>query len=402
MGYLARIHRGENAIDFPRLWRPAIAVSALLVLLGILSFFTRGINWSIEFEGGTLWEVKAPGVSVSEGRDFLRPLGEGEAKIQIVGGDTLRIQSQLKDPTRANEIRAELEKLGTVETVNSVGPTWGGEITRKAVRALVIFFILLSLYIWWRLEWRMAIGAMVAVVGDVVLSVAGYTRFNKLLWRATVVSFLTILGYSLYDTVVVFDKSHELTARPAVVSRYTYTDIMNLSLNQVITRSVGTTLMGVLPVFTMFVVGSIALGASTLQEFSLALLVGLIAGAYSSVFVASPIVTYLKEREPRHRDVRIRLEQRGIAEGGGTMLLDPREIGGLGVTRPSRRGSSKQSAAAAGGKASTGRGAAGKGSTGKGSTGKAASDTAIVTDSVAERTAPTGAIPPRPRKKKRR
>ena len=395
MGYLQRIHHGDSAIDFPKLWRPAIAVSALLMLLGIGSFFVRGINWSIEFEGGTLWEVKAPGVSVSDARDFLRPLGEGEAKIQIVGGDTLRIQSQLKDPTRANEVKVELEKLGTVDTVNSVGPTWGGEITRKAVRALIIFFILLALYIWWRLEWRMAIGAMVAVVHDVLLSVAVYSIFNLLVSPATVVSFLTILGYSLYDTVVVFDKSHELTARPAVVSRYTYTDIMNLSLNQVITRSVGTTLVGVLPVFTMYVVGSVALGASTLQEFSLALLVGLIAGAYSSVFVAAPIVTYLKEREPRHRDVRIRLAQRGIAEGGGTMLLDPREISGMGVTRPSRRGSSKQSAAAAGGKASAG----------KASRGKAPSDTAsdeIVTDTVAERTAPTGAIPPRPRKKKRR
>ena len=400
MGYLQRIHHGDSAIDFPRLWRPAIAVSALLMLLGIGSFFVRGINWSIEFEGGTLWEVKAPGVSVSDARDFLRPLGEGEAKIQIVGGDTLRIQSQLKDPTRANEIKVELEKLGTVDTVNSVGPTWGGEITRKAVRALIIFFVLLALYIWWRLEWRMAIGAMVAVVHDVLLSVAVYSIFNLLVSPATVVSFLTILGYSLYDTVVVFDKSHELTARPAVVSRYTYTDIMNLSLNQVITRSVGTTLVGVLPVFTMYVVGSVALGASTLQEFSLALLVGLIAGAYSSVFVAAPIVTYLKEREPRHRDVRIRLAQRGIAEGGGTMLLDPREISGMGVTRPSRRGSSKQSAAAVGGKASTG-----KAATGKASRGKAPSDTEsdeVVTDTVAERTAPTGAIPPRPRKKKRR
>ena len=110
MGYLERIHQGENAIDFPRLWRPAIIVSAVLVALGILSFFTRGINWSIEFEGGTLWEVKAPGVSVAEARDFMRPLGEGEAKIQIVDGNTLRIQSQLKDPTRANEIKARTRK----------------------------------------------------------------------------------------------------------------------------------------------------------------------------------------------------------------------------------------------------------------------------------------------------
>jgi preprotein translocase subunit SecF len=402
MGYLQRIHHGESSIDFPRLWRPAIAVSAALVLLGIASFFVRGINWSIEFEGGTLWEVKAPDVSVSEARDFLRPLGEGEAKIQIVGGDTLRIQSQLKDPTRANEVRAELEKLGTVDTVNSVGPTWGGEITRKAIRALVIFFVLLAIYIWWRLEWRMAIGAMVAVIHDVVLSVAVYSMFHLLVSPATVVSFLTILGYSLYDTVVVFDKSHELTARPGVVSRYSYTDIMNLSLNQVITRSVGTTLVGVLPVFTMYVVGSIALGASTLQEFSLALLVGLIAGAYSSVFVAAPIVTYLKEREPRHRDVRIRLGQRGLADGGGTVMLDARELSGLAAGRPQKRGSFKPATPAkAPAKAPTGKT--------KSAVGKPVDDTTpgdttadTVTDNAPARTAPAGVIPPRPRKKKRR
>ena len=379
MGYLTRIHRGEKAIDFPRLWRPAIIVSALLVAVGLLSFFTRGINWSIEFEGGTLWEVTAPGTSVAEARDFLRPLGEADAKIQIVDGNTLRIQSQLKDPARANEIRLELEKLGPVGTVNSVGPTWGSEITNKAIRALVIFTVLVALYLWWRLEWRMAVGAMIAMVHDVVLSVAVYSIFHLLVSPATVVAFLTILGYSLYDTVIVFDKSHELTSRPAVVSRYTYTDIMNLSLNQVITRSVGTTLVSVLPVFTLFVVGSVALGASTLQEFSLALLVGLIAGSYSSVFIAAPIVTYLKEREPRHRDVRLRLQQRGVE--GGTVMLDAREVGGLGVARPVGRASSKTKAPAATG---------------------TATGTGTVTDGAPVRGAPTGVIPPRPRKKKRR
>jgi preprotein translocase subunit SecF len=387
MGYLQRIHRGENVVDFPRLWRPAVILSAMLLLIGVVSIVTRGFNWSIDFEGGTQWEVRAPEVSVAEARDFLRPLGEGESKIQIVGGEVLRIQSQLKDPDRASEIGRELAGLGTVESVNSVGPTWGEEITEKAIRALIIFTVLVSIYIWWRLEWRMALASMVAMTHDVLLSIAVYSILGLLVSPATVISFLTILGYSLYDTVIVFDKAHELTARPALINRYTYTDIMNLSLNQVITRSIGTTLVAVLPVLTLYIVGSIALGASTLQEFSLALLVGLVTGTYSSVFVASPIVAFLKEREPRHRDVRVRLEQRG-ALTGGTLMLDAREVSAVGsptgAIRPAARG--RRGPVAATDTAPSGR-----------------APTATATDEAgAGQPAPPGAIPPRPRKKKRR
>ena len=384
MGYLARIHHGENVIDFPRMWRPAIILSGLLLLVGTISIVTRGFNWSIDFEGGTQWEVRAPEVSVSEARDFLRPFGQGDAKIQVVDGEVLRIQSELKEPSRAAEIGRELEALGTVEAVNSVGPTWGEEITDKAIRALIIFTVLVSAYISWRLEWRMALASMIAMAHDVLLSIAVYSILGLLVSPATVISFLTILGYSLYDTVIVFDKARELTARPGIANRYAYTDIMNLSLNQVITRSIGTTLVAVLPVFTLYVVGSIALGASTLQEFSLALLVGLVTGTYSSVFVASPIVAYLKEREPRHREVRLRLAQRGGVDTG-TVMLDAREIGGLGAAvagrRPARAKAPSGAATPAAGKAST----------------ATASDMGATGRSTA-----SGAIPPRPRKKKRR
>jgi preprotein translocase subunit SecF len=389
MGVLQRIHRGENVVDFPRMWRPAVIVSTLLLLLGLVSIVTRGFNWSIDFEGGTQWEVRAPGVSVAEARDFLRPLGEGEAKIQIVDGEVLRIQSELKDPDRASQIGQELGQLGNVESVNSVGPTWGEEITEKAIRALVIFTVLVAAYIAWRLEWRMAIASIVAMAHDVLLSIAVYSILGLLVSPATVISFLTILGYSLYDTVIVFDKARELTARPGLVNRHTYTDILNLSLNQVITRSIGTTLVAVLPVLTLYVVGSIALGASTLQEFSLALLVGLVTGTYSSVFVASPIVAFLKEREPRHREVRLRLAQRGALEGG-TVMLDAREVGGLTASpTPTRRPAKGGGAPARPAPAST--------------TASSTARTATATDQPgADRPAPSGAIPPRPRKKKRR
>lgn len=375
MGLLQRIHRGENAIDFPRLWRPALIISGLLMLVSIASLVFRGVDRSIEFEGGSLWEVNAPGVSVADARDFLRPLGEGSAKIQLVDGQTLRIQSELKDPAKAEEIRTQLGQLGTVDAVQSVGPTWGEQLRNKAIRALVVFFVLLAAYISLRLEWRMAVGALVSVVHDVVISVGVYSLFGLVVSPATVVSFLTILGYSLYDTIVVYDKAHELSARPAVANKYTYTDMMNLSLNQVLTRSIATTLAAVIPVASMLIYGSIALGASTLQEFAVALMVGLAAGAYSSVFIAAPIVAWLKEREPRHRAVRERLASRGVI-GEGTTILDAREVGGAapGATASAPPAKATRSSAAT-----------------------------AVADPPAQRPAPSGtAIPPRPRKKKRR
>lgn len=377
MGFLQNIHRGENAIDFPKLWRISVVVSGVAVAASIIALIIGGLNLSIEFEGGTEFEVNAPGVSIDQARSALADVGEAGAKIQIVDGTKLRIQSELKDPTKAEEVKAKLAELGTVEAQQSVGPTWGDEITRKAIIALVVFFALLAAYISWRLEWRMAIGALVSVFHDVIVSVGAYAILSLVVSPATVVAFLTILGYSLYDTVVVYDKVRELAARPAVANRYTYTDTMNLALNQVLTRSIATTLAALIPVTVLLIASGFATGAVVLREMAVALFVGLLSGAYSSIFIAAPVVAWLKEREPRHRDVRQRLESRGqLADG--TLLIDAREVGSL--------------ASAAGAKRLTGAAPAPA----------AAARTAAASVSTDERPAPTGAIPPRPRKKKRR
>jgi preprotein translocase subunit SecF len=320
-------------------------------------------------------------VSVAEARDVLRPLGEGEAKIQIVDGDTLRIQSSEKDPAKANEIGAELAKLGEFLGVQSVGPSWGNEITKQAIKALVVFFILLALFMAWRLEWKMAVGAIIAVIHDVLISVGVYSVLQLVVTPATVVSFLTILGYSLYDTIVVFDKVHDLTSRPSVVGRYTYTDIMNTALNRVLMRSINTTLMGLIPVIAMLIVGKVR-GADTLNEFSVALFIGLLVGAYSSIFVAAPIVVWLKEREPKHAAVRARVgrgDTGGRAEPG--MLVGATTGGG--IVRGTVAGRDDAAAARVSEPRSTG-------------------------TSSSARPDPTGSggpaptIPPRPRKKKKR
>ncbi len=183
----------------------------------------------------------------------------------------------------------------------SIGPTWGAEITHKAIRALIIFFLVLALYITVRFEWRMAIAALAAVAHDVLISVGVYSLFGFEVTPATVIAFLTILGFSLYDTIVVFDKVHENTRRVLATGRATYGDVVNLSMNQVLARSLNTTLCAVLPVMSLLFVGSILMGATALEDFALALLVGLITGSYSSIFIATPILAALKEREPRYR-----------------------------------------------------------------------------------------------------
>ncbi len=210
MNALRRVARGENAIDFRKWWKRGLVFSTVLVLISIGSLLTRGLNLGIDFEGGTSWEVSAPGVSVSEARDAMDAVGEGQAKIQIVGADILRVQVGTSDVETQETVRQALGDAAGVEaaevSVSTVGPTWGDEITRSAVRALVIFLIVMLLYLSIRLEWQMAIATIVAMLHDIIISVGVYSIFRFEVTPGTVIAFLTLLGYSIYDTIVVFDK----------------------------------------------------------------------------------------------------------------------------------------------------------------------------------------------------
>ncbi len=381
MSIWSDLYLGETSLNFPRMWRISRIVSGVAILVAIFAIVVLRLNLGIDFEGGSSWEVRAPGVSIAEARDVLRPFGEAEAKIQIVDGDTLRIQAPVKDPVKANEIGAALAKFGELGEVQSVGPSWGNEITKQAIKALVVFFILIALFMAWRLEWKMAVGAIVAVIHDVFISVGVYALLGLVVTPATVVSFLTILGYSLYDTIVVFDKVHELTARPSITSRYTYTDIMNTSLNQVLMRSINTTVMGIIPVIAMLIVGK-AQGADTLLEFAVALFIGLLVGAYSSLYVAAPIVAWLKEREPRHASVRAKAEQRGAVAGRPT---SPQLLGAVAAGVGGSGVAVGRTATRVAPSAGSGEGVADAAESG-----------------VARPSGTAAGIPPRPRKKKRR
>ena len=327
-----RLYNGETSIDFVgrrRLWA---VLSLTVIAAGLVSILAQALNFGIDFEGGTAWEVEAPGASVSEARDALEPVGLADAKVQILGGDTLRVQADLEDsPSDRDEVTGALAELAGVEpaqvSVNEVGPTWGEEITNKARRALVFFLVAITVYITMRFEWKMAVATLVALLHDILVTVGVYSLSGFEVTPATVIALLTILGYSIYDGIVVFDKIEENTKGLASSGRMTYGDMVNLSLNQVLMRSLNTSITALLPILSLLVVGGRLLGAATLEDFALALLVGLAASAYSSIFIASPLLALLKEREPRYASIKHRLLTKG-----STAPLTPAAAAAGGVT----------------------------------------------------------------------
>ncbi|MBI4884063.1 MAG: protein translocase subunit SecF [Actinobacteria bacterium] len=313
-GRLGRLYHGETGIDFygRRWW--GLGLSALMLLVSIGSLIANGLNLSLDFKGGVVWEIPSADMTEDEARGVLEANGldGADARVQVqtnrdtgtrtvtveVGDQPDTVRQAVQDAF-ATEIGVSTDEIST----SSTSSTWGKSITEKAVRALVIFLVLVAGFIAWRLEWRMAIAAIAAMLHDVLLSVGVYSLLDFQVTPATVVAFLTILGFSLYDTIVVFDKVQENQHRYAA-ARMPYGDIINVSMNQVLMRSINTSLAAVLPVLSLLVLGSGILGATTLREFALALLVGLLTGSYSSIFVAAPLVAMAKEREPRFRGLR--------------------------------------------------------------------------------------------------
>ncbi len=294
---LRKVYSERPNIDFPRIWPKVFLVSVVILLIAGMSWGVRGLNLGIEFEGGVVWELKSDNTSVSELRDALEPFGQGDARIQSLSGNIYRVRAELdiENTASAIEIRNALAEKAEIPptdvSYSAVGPSWGDEITDSARTALIVFFCVVAVYIWLRLEWRMTLAAMVAVGHDILVTVGAYALFQFEVTPATLIAFLTILGYSLYDTLVVFDKIRENENRR---ERMAYSDLVSKSMNQVILRSINTTITSVLPVASLLIIGRFLLGAVTLGEFAIALLIGILAGTYSSVFVATPLVAWLK------------------------------------------------------------------------------------------------------------
>ena len=311
-GILGRLYHGETSFDFVGKRKIGFAFSLILVLLTLGSLFTRGLSLGIDFEGGVAWQVPSSAtMDVDAARSVLDDNGiqTENAKVQtLTSGTTTSIRIQVGDQTA--EVRAKVQtELATTAvvdinevSVSSVSSSWGRSITEKAVRALIVFMVLVGIYIAWRFEWRMALAAILAMLHDVLISVGVYSLIGFEVTPATVVAFLTILGFSLYDTIVVFDKVKDNIDKFGP-SRTSMADITNVSMNQVLMRSLNTSLAAVLPVLSLLVLGSGILGAIALREFAIALLVGLITGSYSSIFIASPLLTIFKQRESRYKNL---------------------------------------------------------------------------------------------------
>jgi preprotein translocase subunit SecF len=335
-----RLFRGQTSFDFIGNRKWWFGVSTVIIIAGIVSLGAQGLNEGIDFKGGSSWLVSSQDLTVAQATNAANQLN-GKKQIQV----TADLQNVPSDQQKGNlfKVQQALAAAAHVSTdsvsVNQVGSTWGSNVTKKAIQALVIFFILVTAYISLRFEFKMAVAAIVAVLHDILVVVGIYSIFQFLVTPDTVVAVLTVLGYSLYDTVVVFDRIRDNAQGLGASGRITYSEMVNLSMNQTLARSINTSLVAIIPVLAVLIVGSLFLGATSLQSFGVALVIGLTSGAYSSIFIASPLLALMKEREPRYVTIRQRIESRGGDRGPA---LTPAMAAAMaGSSGGSGRGSSK-------------------------------------------------------------
>jgi preprotein translocase subunit SecF len=313
-GFLSRLTTGRTEIDFigrSRTW--LVAVLAILAV-SALALLVRGLDFSIEFVGGSAFTVvdAERTLQVPEIEAALSELGLTDTIVQVIedgAGAEISTQalSEVEAVEEADVVQVLEELSGGEVSASTVGPRWGAQVTNQALRGLAVFLVLVLIYLSLRFEWRMAVAAIVSLAHDVIATAGLYALTGFQVSPATVIALLTILGYSLYDTVVVFDRIEEETQGLTSVSTQTYGQVANGALNHVLVRSLSTGITSVLPVAVLVVIGFAVTSVSTLLDLSLALLIGMVLGVYSSVIVAAPLLVWLKEREPKHRELKERL-----------------------------------------------------------------------------------------------
>jgi preprotein translocase subunit SecF len=333
-GPLGRIYQGRTTVDFVGRKRTWFTISLVIIVLGLGSLGIRGFNLGIDFKGGSSWEVLAPHSSITAMTNAVTGAGLTNPTVEKLGSQTYQVtddinslngtaQTNLTNKVARAMAKAAGKNFNQVST-STVGPTWGGQITNRALEALIVFFIAVVAYISIRFEPKMAMAAFIAMVHDLLVTVGVYSLFGLQITPDTVIAILTILGYSLYDTVVVFDRVRDNASGILKSGDLSYGEMVNLSMNQTLARSINTSLVAILPVLSVLLVGAYILGATTLQSYGLALFVGLMSGAYSSIFIASPLLALMKEREPRFREMaeraRLRSDQRVLTPAAAALL----------------------------------------------------------------------------------
>ena len=388
-----RLYRGEVSFDFvgrQRLW---YMISGLILVISLVGLFTRGLNFTVDFKGGSVFKFpvgnssitqvqNAVGSSPASSNAIVQEVGSGSsASWSVQTGKLPFSQQQAVQATLSRDLGVPQNQIN----INFVGASWGSDITHKALEALIAFLVVIVIYLSIAFEWRMAIAALVALAHDIVITIGVYALAGFEVSPATVIGLLTILGYSLYDTVVVFDKVRENTAGLLSSTRSTYSQAANLALNQTLVRSINTSVIALLPVAAILFIGRAVLGVSELNDLALVLFVGMLSGTYSSIFIATPVLADLKERQPQYKALAKRVALK--ASGG----------------RAAKRAAAKAGTATGGGAAAGRGGAAASALTGQAPPGGAdpddLADAELAGDDEAagpEERVPAGRAAPRP------
>ena len=315
----SRLYRGEVSFDFvgrQKLW---YMISGVILLLSLIGLFGRGLNFTVDFKGGSVITLPASSASsIGQVQSAVASTGDGEgAIVQHVGSGssaTWQVQTGKLNYNQGLQVQSTLARDLSIPqskiSVNFVGASWGSQISQKALQALIAFLIVIVIYLSIAFEWRMAVAALIALVHDIVITVGVYALAGFPVSPATVIGLLTILGYSLYDTVVVFDKVRENTAGLLGSARSTYSQAANLALNQTLVRSINTSIIALLPVAAILFIGGGLLGAGELNDLALVLFIGMLSGTYSSICIATPVLADLKERDPQYKALAKRVAQR--------------------------------------------------------------------------------------------
>ena len=312
----SRLYRGEVSVNFVGRQRMWYTISGAILLISVVALLVLHLNFSVDFKGGAVFQFDAPSATVTQVQTAVEDGGVSGAIVQQAHGGPYGWQVQTEALTGQQTINVDnslASKLGintNAITTNTVGASWGSDISTKAIEALIAFLIVIVIYLSIAFEWRMAVAAFVALIHDIVITIGVYALAGFSVSPTSVIGLLTILGYSLYDTVVVFDKVRENTAGLLTTQRSTYSDAANLALNQTLVRSINTSLTALIPVASILFVGAGLLGAGTLKDLALVLFVGMLSGTYSSIFIATPVLADLKERDPQYKELAVKVSRR--------------------------------------------------------------------------------------------